>query len=243
MGAVDLGQALRTAHGADPASVPNVLAKIASGLGATDVVVYLDDFAQQTLEPLPTRMTHADLPRSEEVASTMAGRAFVGPGPVIAERSDSHRVWVPIIEGSDRTGVLAVTVPEASDEVVTACEELGLLTGYLIATHARSTDLYNLHRRRRALSLAASMQWDLLPPLVLKTNRMSVAGLLEPAYEVGGDCFDYALNDTVFDLGMFDPVGHGVRSALIAALCVGSYRHDRRESGGLQQMHASLERA
>jgi serine phosphatase RsbU (regulator of sigma subunit) len=150
---------------------------------------------------------------------------------------------VPIIEGSDRTGVLAVTVPEATDEIVAACEEIGLFTGYLIATHARSTDIYNLHRRRRALSLAASMQWDLLPPLVLKTNAMSVAGLLEPAYDVGGDCFDYALNDTSFDVGIFDPIGHGTQSALLAALCVGSYRHDRRESAGLQQVHENLDLA
>jgi serine phosphatase RsbU (regulator of sigma subunit) len=76
---------------------------------------------------------------------------------------------------------------------------------------------------------------------VLKTNRVVVAGLLEPAYEVGGDCFDYALNDLVFDLAVFDPLGHGITSALIAALCVGSYRHDRRESSNLEQMHANLD--
>jgi serine phosphatase RsbU (regulator of sigma subunit) len=241
MSTLDLGVAIRAARGADPASVPEVVLKVAAGIGATDVLVYLVDFAQTTLEPLPTRRTHADLPHSEEVATTIAGRAFIGTGPTISEREDGQRIWVPIVEGSDRTGVLAVTVPEATDEVVAACEELGLFTGYLIATHARSTDLYNLHRRRRALSLPASMQWDLLPPLVLRTARMSVAGLLEPAYEVGGDCFDYALNDTLFDLGIFDPIGHGIQSALLAALCVGAYRHDRRESAGLTQMHHSLD--
>jgi serine phosphatase RsbU (regulator of sigma subunit) len=240
---LDLGRAIRLAHGADPASVPDVVLKVATTIGATDVVVYLVDFAQQTLAPLPTRRTHADLPMGEEVASTMAGRAFTECTAVVADRPDGQRVWVPIIEGSDRTGVLAVTVPDATDAIVAACEELGLFAGYLIATHARSTDLYNLHRRRRALSLAASMQWDLLPPLVLKTSLMSVAGLLEPAYDVGGDCFDYALNDASFDVGIFDPVGHGTQSALLAALCVGSYRHDRRESVGLEQLHENLDHA
>jgi serine phosphatase RsbU (regulator of sigma subunit) len=240
---VNLGHGLRVAQGADPASVPDVVARIASDVGATDVVIYLVDFAQSTLEPLPGRATHSELPRSEGVATTMAGRAFVDQSPAIAERPNDVRVWVPIVEGSDRTGVLALTLPTATDEVVAVCEELGLLTGYLIATHARSTDLYNLHRRRRALSLPASMQWDLLPPLVLKTDRVVVAGLLEPAYEVGGDCFDYALNDLVFDLAVFDPLGHGITSALIAALCVGSYRHDRRESSSLEQMHANLDTA
>lgn len=243
MPSLDLSRAIRTARGADPASVPDIISKVASDLGATDVVVYLVDFAQQTLEPLPTRGTHADLPHSEEVTSTMAGRAFADCVPTVADRPDGQRVWVPIVEGSDRTGVLAVTVPEATDEIVAACAELGLFAGYLIATQARATDLYNLHRRRRSLSLAASMQWDLLPPLVLKTERMSVAGLLEPAYDVGGDCFDYALNDSTFEMGIFDPVGHGTQSALLAALCVGSYRHDRRESAGLELMHQNLDAA
>jgi serine phosphatase RsbU (regulator of sigma subunit) len=65
--------------------------------------------------------------------------------------------------------------------------------------------------------------------------------LLEPAYDVAGDCFDYALNNTTFDLALFDPVGHGLTSALIAALCVGCYRHDRRESNRLEHIHAHLD--
>ena len=238
-----LGDALRGAQLADPSSIPDVLLKVAADLGATDVVVYLIDFGQTTLEPLPDRHAHAEVAVGEAVATTLAGRAFTGQEPTTSEGGDGTRVWVPIVEGSDRTGVLAVTVPVASDEVVRACEELGLFTGYLIATQARSTDLYNLHRRRRSLSLAASMQWDLLPPLVMKTDRLAVVGLLEPAYDVGGDCFDYALNGSMFDLAIFDPVGHGQTSALIAALCVGSYRHDRREGQTLTQIHAHLDAA
>ncbi|MBA3653084.1 MAG: serine/threonine-protein phosphatase [Actinobacteria bacterium] len=241
MPSLDLGSALRAAHGADPAAIPDVVLRLLGELGGTDVVVYLVDFAQTTLEPLPDRSTHANVTHSEEVATTIAGRAFADQRPVTAERPDGVRVWVPINEGSDRTGVLAVTLPEMTDDAVTACQEIGLFTGYLIATQARSTDLYNLHRRRRSLSVPASMQWDLLPPLVLKTGRAAIAAVLEPAYEVGGDCFDYALNDPVLDVAVFDPVGHGVRSALIAALCMGSYRHDRREGHTLEQMHEHLD--
>jgi serine phosphatase RsbU (regulator of sigma subunit) len=241
--ALNIGEALRFAQSSDPASIPDVVRSVAAGLGATDVVMYLVDFAQTTLEPLPDRSTHADVPTSEVVATTMAGRAFVDQVPGSAERAQGVRVWVPILEGSDRTGVLAVTLPSASEETVLSCEELGLFAGYLIATQARCTDVYNLHRRRRSLSLGASMQWDLLPPLVLKTDRVSVAGLLEPAYEVAGDCFDYALNGPVLHVALFDPLGHGVVSALLAAMCVGSYRHDRREGHTLEQIHAHLDAA
>ena len=221
--------------------MPEVVLRLATELGATDVTIYLVDFAQTTLEPLPDRRTHSELPKAEDVATTMAGRAFAGGVPTHVARPDGVRIWAPIIEGSDRTGVLAVTVPDASDEVVRGCCELGLFAGYLIATQARGTDLYNLYRRRQSLSLAASMQWDLLPPLVLKTPRLAVSGFLEPAYEVGGDCFDYALNDSSFDVAIIDAMGHGVASSLIASLTIGSYRHDRREGKSLPQMHANLD--
>ena len=240
---LELGGALRATQDADPAAVPDIVSRIATTMNATDVVVYLIDFGQTTLEPMPDRSSHADLPQSEDVATTMAGRAFAGRCTITAPRPDGVRIWVPLIEGSDRTGVLALTVPDAPPAVVEACEELGILCGFLIATRARTTDLYNLYRRRKALSLAASMQWDLLPPLVLKTERLTVACLLEPAYEVGGDSFDYALNNTTFDLALIDAMGHDLTAALIASLAIGSYRHDRRESRSLDYIHQNLDRA
>jgi serine phosphatase RsbU (regulator of sigma subunit) len=85
------------------------------------------------------------------------------------------------------------------------------------------------------------MQWDLLPPLVFKTPNVTVAGLLEPAYDVGGDCFDYALNGNTLNVGIIDAMGHGVASALISALAVGSYRHDRREGVVLEDIHTNLD--
>ena len=240
MAGMDLGAALRAARTA-PESIPDIVWRIAQPLSATDVVVYLVDFAQTTLEPMPDHATHADAPKQEPVVGSMAGRAFTDAACTWAERPDGVRVWVPIIEGSDRTGVLALTIRESTDDILEACEELGLLVGYLIATLARTTDLYYLHRRRRSLTLAASMQWDLLPPLVLKTPAVSLAGLLEPAYEVGGDCFDYALNGRVLNLGVMDAMGHGVGSSLISALALGSYRHDRREGRSLERTHLTLD--
>jgi serine phosphatase RsbU (regulator of sigma subunit) len=240
---LDFGAAFRAAQTGDPASIPDVVEAVASTFGGTDVVLYLADFGQVTLEPLPDRRAHADLPESEPVATSVAGRAFVAQQVTTVERAGGMRVWAPVVEGSDRTGVLALTVAEATDDVVRACEELGLFAGYLIATQSRFTDMYNLHRRRRSLSLAAGMQWDLLPPLVLKTRRMTVAGVLEPAYDVGGDCFDYALNHTVFDMAIFDAMGHGLQAAIVASLAVGSYRHDRRENQTLERMHTTLDAA
>ena len=233
---------MRTAQ-ADPQSVTSVVLRAAEPLGVTDVVVYLVDFAQTVLQPIPDGGAHADVPEQEPVVGSMAGHAFVDGTAMVAERANGTRVWAPIIEGSDRTGVLALTVPGPADAILGACEELGLLAGYLIATQARTTDVYNLHRRRRALSLAASMQWDLLPPLVFKTPSVTVAGLLEPAYDVAGDCFDYALNGRTLSVGIIDAMGHGVASALMSGLAVGSYRHDRREGNPLGRIHSNLDEA
>ncbi len=237
---IDFGSALRVTRGANPASMPEILAKAAAGFGATDLVVYLVDFGQTVLEAMPDRDAHADVPTTESLATTMAGRAFIDQHVVTAARENGVRVWIPIVEGSDHTGVVALTVPAVSEALSRTFEELGILAGYLIAAHARCTDLYNLYRRRRSMSLAASMQWDLLPPLVLKAGNVAVAGLVEPAYDVGGDCFDYAVNGQFLDFAIIDSMGHGLGAARIASLAMGSYRHDRREGQPLAVMHHNL---
>jgi serine phosphatase RsbU (regulator of sigma subunit) len=218
-----------------------MLVAAVSELGATNLVVYLVDFEQLLLEPIRDQSAQSALAETEEVGVSVAGRAFVERHAQVVERDDGTRVWVPIIEGSDPTGVLALTLPAVNDGIIRACQELGVLAGYLIATHARVTDLYNLHRRRRAMTLAASMQWDLLPPLTVQTRRVAAAGMVEPAYEVGGDCFDYAINGPNFDFTIMDSMGHGVRSAVVAGLAIGTYRHGRRQGHRLEHIHQALD--
>ena len=47
---------------------------------------------------------------------------------------------------------------------------------------------------------------------------MTVAGSLEPAYDVAGDAVDYAVDPGVARIANFDGMGHGLRSAQLAAL-------------------------
>jgi hypothetical protein len=238
---IDLGRVLRVTREEDPSDVVDTVAMVAGEMGGTDAVVYLVDFEQEVLEPLPDRSGHVELPHTEDVASSLAGEAFLNCEARTAPSSDGTRIWVPILEGCDTTGVLAMTVPEADGPILEACKDLGSLAGCLMSTQARFTDFYNLHRRREAMSLAATMQWDLLPPLNLSSRRAVVAGMLEPAYGVGGDCFDYALNGSRLDLAMMDSMGHGLHSAMIAGLAMSSYRHDRREARSLELIHANLD--
>lgn len=68
-----------------------------------------------------------------------------------------------------------------------------VFAGLVAAATARVTDIPYVRRRGRAMSLSAGMQWDLLPPLSARTAGALIAGMLEPAYDIAGDAFDYAV--------------------------------------------------
>jgi serine phosphatase RsbU (regulator of sigma subunit) len=70
---------------------------------------------------------------------------------------------------------------------------------------------------------------------------MVIAGLLEPAYEVAGDAFDYALNGDTAHLAVIDPVGHDLTASVLAGVTLGSYRHSRRAGLGLDDTHAAMD--
>jgi serine phosphatase RsbU (regulator of sigma subunit) len=63
-----------------------------------------------------------------------------------------------------------------------------------------------------------------------------ITGVLEPAYQIGGDTFDYAADSTTVDLMVLDAVGHGLPAALLAAAAVGAYRNGRRAGLDLPQL-------
>jgi serine phosphatase RsbU (regulator of sigma subunit) len=93
------------------------------------------------------------------------------------------------------------------------------------------------------MTLPASLQWDLLPPLRLKVAEATSSGVLEPAYEVGGDCFDHAVNGLDLEVAIMDAMGHGLGASLLSGLAIGTYRHDRREKQSLSVMHDHLDQA
>lgn len=214
----------------------------AAGPQSHELVLYLVDFEQEVLQPYVDG-SGTEVLVEEPLATSMAGRAFTTAEPCLSQREDGVRVWVPVFEHSVRTGVLGVTVPEASPEVLQHCSSLGMLAGLLLASASRYTDLVHVRKRGRSMSLAASMQWDLLPPLTMRADRVVVAGLLEPAYEVAGDGFDHSINGDRVDVAIFDGMGHGIASTLLATLAIGTYRHQRRERRGLADTHDTIEAA
>jgi serine phosphatase RsbU (regulator of sigma subunit) len=102
------------------------------------------------------------------------------------------------------------------------------LVAELLVVNDAYTDLFSRLRRRKTPSLAAEMQWELLPPMSFGTDRVVITGGLEPAYDIGGDSFDYAINGSTVDLVVLDSVGHGLPAAVLASVAVSAYRHARR---------------
>jgi serine phosphatase RsbU (regulator of sigma subunit) len=93
------------------------------------------------------------------------------------------------------------------------------------------------------MRLPAEIQWRLLPPTTVSTDRVSLAGLLEPWDEVGGDAFDYAMNDGRLQVALFDAMGHGLTATLLATLTVGAYRNARRARLDLPRLYEVVDRA
>ena len=214
-----------------------VLAAACEPVPAWDPVVYLADFAHEVLFPLAAGAAE------EQVAGTMAGRAFVSGQPVTSARDGTVRVWVPVVEQTTRTGVLAVTVPEASEAVLAQAELLGVFAGLVVAAAVRVSDVPYVRRRGRVMSLPAGMQWDLLPPLSARISGALIAGVLEPAYDCAGDAFDYAVNGGDLHFAILDGLGHGLGSTLLTGLAVGAYRHARRDGAPVAGIHAAIDQA
>ncbi len=238
-----IARLLRAHQSAAPDLFVESIADAITGIGGQDVVVFLIDYAQMELTPHPDVLPHAEDPDVASLDGSMAGRAFTSQSALAVERDDGWHVWVPVSERADRLGVLAMTLPKWDEQIETWCLELGLAAAPLLLASAQYTDLPHLLRRRHRMDLAAEMQWALLPPLSFTAAGTSVAGLLEPAYEVGGDCFDYAYNGGVLDFAMFDMVGHGLQSAVLAALVVGAYRHARRAGTDLAGIAGAIDAA
>jgi hypothetical protein len=234
-----LGRLLEASHLLPPDEIVAAVARAGRALDAEDVAIYLVDYEQTLLVPLPDGIDRAPL----EIDATLAGRAFVAIAVQEADVGSGRRVWLPLLDGAERLGVLGLTLPRVDDALRVQCSWLATLVAELLLSKGQYTDSYFLTRRRQPMSPAAEMQWQLLPPLTFVTPRVVIAGLLEPAYEVAGDAFDYALNGDTAHLAVFDPVGHDLTASVLAAVTVGSYRHSRRAGLGLADTYAAVDQA
>lgn len=210
---------------------------VASMLNASECRLLIADYALRSLRPL-----HADdsLGEAVQIEGTMAGRCFAS-GDVVSSVDDSTTAWLPLNDGVERIGVVELHFDSPFETELDARGVVELL-GLVIVSRRRYTDVVHLARRSHPLSEAAEAQWDLLPPLCHSVGGVCVAGGLEPAYDIGGDSFDYAFNPGKLDFAVLDAVGHGLEAVLMAAAAVHCLRNARRSGRSLTETYTQIDR-
>jgi serine/threonine protein phosphatase PrpC len=246
-----LDHLLASAHLAAAFDLPRLIAESAALLGVADAQAYLADLQQATLAPfVDTRRTDLDL--SVEplgIDSTVAGRAYQVVEVLSQPSSNgSTLVWLPLIDGTERLGVLAVSLDEDQVNQLDGLlgrrlRRLAALFAELVVTKTAYSDTIVRLRRRAEMGLAAELQWSLLPPLTFAAGGVTVAGALEPAYEVAGDTLDYAVDAGHALAAVFDGMGHGLTSSQLAAVSVAAYRNARRSGAGLVATTVGIDQA
>ncbi|WP_036375873.1 PP2C family protein-serine/threonine phosphatase [Micromonospora sp. ATCC 39149] len=216
---------------------PDRLAEAADGairaaLGASRTEVFVADYRISGL----WAVLDPDLPDAGFLACQgVAQRCFSSQQPVLDGGEDGRcRVYLPLTVWGERLGVLLVELAAApaASTVETAQDIAGELALALRAAD-RETDRYRRARRRERLSMAAEMQWDLLPGRSVTHGAFLLAGQLEPAYTVGGDHFDWSVDGDRLALTVLNGAGTGLSASLLTAVAVNAMRNARRSGGGL----------
>ncbi|KHD75674.1 PP2C family protein-serine/threonine phosphatase [Actinoplanes utahensis] len=146
-------------------------------------------------------------------------------------------VLAPVTERGEVIGLLEITMPaeptpQALAEIVRTAHALA----FVVIANRRHTDLFEWGQRTTPFSLSAEIQRRLLPAaFTCEGGSFTLSGWLEPSASIGGDTFDYSLARDTLHFSVTDAMGHGVTSALIATLGVGSLRNSRRAGHSLTE--------
>jgi hypothetical protein len=163
--------------------------------------------------------------------ATVAGLALAG-GDIVAIGTDPTVVRVPLVDGTERIGLIELEFDDWSDDAGPLLLLMARTLVLLFKTKARYTDEWV--RARRAVhclppprsSGTSCRRW----PHRQRTSRWPVSSNLPT--RSAGDSFDYALNGSTLDFAIVDAVGHGMSAVLMAASAINGLRNVRRERGG-----------
>ena len=230
-----LAELLDQSHVMRPGDVSLAVQQAAAPLGVSAVSIYLADLQQKQLSLLsPGEGQDGDV---LSVDSTLAGRAYqtvtIQSAPVRDSGGPGYQVWIPIVDGTARLGVMNLTVADVSETMLDRYRAVASLVGLMTEAKARYSDEYAQTQRSREMALQAEVIWAILPPRTLATDRVLISATLEPAYEIGGDAFDYSLLGDHLHVSVFDALGHDLSAGLLASVGIASCRGTRRAGGSL----------
>ncbi|MBY8878222.1 PP2C family protein-serine/threonine phosphatase [Actinacidiphila acidipaludis] len=199
---------------------------------ARAVELLMADYAMTKLQPVG-RLPHTRAPLS--VYESAPGRAFGAQEPYCVPDAAAAAVTVhlPVSVRGDRLGVLSVTLPDEDGEgpapaVIEELEECADALAHELVVAERDTDLFLQARRAERLTLAAEMQWQLLPGRSCSRPEYALGAQLEPAYAIFGDSFDWSASADELYLTVNNGMGEGIDAALLTNLAVSALRNARR---------------
>ena len=210
------------------------------------VLIYVADLQRHTLHLVPGDEAASQGHDTElHVEGTVAGRAYQY-GDVLPAAPPGGEVfdwWVPLLDGTERIGVLRVSTERHDAGARVDMEALAALISLIIVSKRGTSDALAKLVRARPMSVAAEMQWNLLPPRTYADGRVAISASLEPAYDISGDVFEYALDGPLVHLTIFDAMGHDTAAGLSGALALGACRNARRQGAGLVEKSDAVEAA
>ncbi len=233
---------VHASHLVVPDDVPNLLVEHAKGLGAEDAALYLVDYEQRVLVPVPNR----NGPAREEVVidATLAGRCYRTLEIQTTTRDEGGvRVWAPVLDGVERLGVLEFVFGADAEPVTDDVRAFAGLVAEVVMAKQAYGDLFERVRRRQPMSVAAELAWRLLPPLTFGTDELVISGVLAPVYQLGGDSFDYSVDAHTARIAVFDAMGHALEAGLLASVAMAACRSSRRAGSDLVGSAAAIDGA
>ncbi|MEV6117472.1 PP2C family protein-serine/threonine phosphatase [Streptomyces sp. NPDC052109] len=234
-------RALRTAASHQ---LPDAVRRVLTEQYAAEAVEFLmADYSLSVLQPVsaPPRLS-----RPVSVYNSPAGRAF-GSQRCHSEYGLDGRVrlHLPVTVRGDRIGVLSVTLPDrdhARRDEAELCEIADVL-GREVLVAERDTDLYVQARRKDRLTLAAEMQWQLLPGRSCSRPEYDLAAQLEPAYAIFGDTYDWSATADRLMLYVTNGMDEGIEASLLTSLAVNALRNARRAGISIADQAALADQA
>jgi hypothetical protein len=207
-----------------PDAIPPLLSEYATRAGARSAVMQLVDLDQRMLLPV------TDVEASDPVAvdGTPAGESYRKVTIVERTDADGHTVWVPLVDGTERLGVVEYRFATPDEPDADLLWTLSSLTAEMVMSKRRYGDALEIARRRAELTVTAELLWQLLPPLTFATDDLVITGFLVPTHDVGGDAYDYGVDRHLARFGIFDAMGHGLNAGLMATTAVAAFRNARR---------------
>ena len=209
-----------------------------------DVELLMADYSLTVLQQV------TDLPYTAEPVpahSSPAGRAFGAQQPYLqkAGSADGDILHLPVSVRGDRLGVLSLTLnrPDLADETRDELAEIAEMLGHQIVVAERDTDLYLQARRKDRLTLAAEMQWQLLPARACAREEYAIGAQLEPAYAIHGDNFDWSATGDRLTLTITNGMGEGIDASLLTNLAINALRNARRAGVDIADQAALADQA